>query len=315
MLKMSSIITSRMDPGDIPEEDMTMPEQSIVYQRSLVSLRLFATKFVKMVQEAQGGVLDLRKASVLLGVKKKRRIYDITSVLEGVGLIEKLPHGKVRWKGTFPVENSRELSIRLMELRSELDDLELKEHTLDQQKFWVEQSIRNTAEDLSHLTYVNHEDICNCFNGQTLLAVEPPQGTQLDIPIPKAVLNGPVRYQIHLKSINGPIDVVILNKSSASSVPLVLPVPPPEEILQRAKSLMSDEPDSNNLICQASDNAQHKAKPRWPAKEDFRLLLLSSLLKDEPESGTQFLSKELGKLLHLKKEKLTEKVFTELTTS
>ncbi|CAJ1049141.1 transcription factor E2F5-like [Xyrichtys novacula] len=304
-----------MDPGDIPEEDMTMPEQSIVYQRSLVSLRLFATKFVKMVQEAQGGVLDLRKASVLLGVKKKRRIYDITSVLEGVGLIEKLPHGKVRWKGTFPVENSRELSIRLMELRSELDDLELKEHTLDQQKFWVEQSIRNTAEDLSHLTYVNHEDICNCFNGQTLLAVEPPQGTQLDIPIPKAVLNGPVRYQIHLKSINGPIDVVILNKSSASSVPLVLPVPPPEEILQRAKSLMSDEPDSNNLICQASDNAQHKAKPRWPAKEDFRLLLLSSLLKDEPESGTQFLSKELGKLLHLKKEKLTEKVFTELTTS
>ncbi|CAJ1049140.1 transcription factor E2F5-like [Xyrichtys novacula] len=315
-----------MDPGDIPEEDMTMPEQSIVYQRSLVSLRLFATKFVKMVQEAQGGVLDLRKASVLLGVKKKRRIYDITSVLEGVGLIEKLPHGKVRWKGTFPVENSRELSIRLMELRSELDDLELKEHTLDQQKFWVEQSIRNTAEDLSQYPFSNpgkkcrivaglDNDICNCFNGQTLLAVEPPQGTQLDIPIPKAVLNGPVRYQIHLKSINGPIDVVILNKSSASSVPLVLPVPPPEEILQRAKSLMSDEPDSNNLICQASDNAQHKAKPRWPAKEDFRLLLLSSLLKDEPESGTQFLSKELGKLLHLKKEKLTEKVFTELTTS
>lgn len=36
-----------------------------------------------------------------------------------------------------------------MELKSELEDLEQKEYMLDQQKFWVEQSIRNTTEDCS----------------------------------------------------------------------------------------------------------------------------------------------------------------------
>lgn len=52
-------------------------------------------------------------------------------------------------RGTLPGENAHELTNRLMELKSELEDLEEKEHMLDQQKFWVEQSIRNTSEDCS----------------------------------------------------------------------------------------------------------------------------------------------------------------------
>lgn len=31
---------------------------------------------------------------------QKRRIYDITNVLEGIGLIEKTIKNKIRWKGT-----------------------------------------------------------------------------------------------------------------------------------------------------------------------------------------------------------------------
>ncbi|XP_034536012.1 transcription factor E2F5-like [Notolabrus celidotus] len=310
-----------MDPGSIPlspDEETVFPEQTIGTQRSLKSLRLFTTRFVKTIQEAEGAELDLREVFSLLDMRKKRRIYDITNVLEGVGLLEKTSKSRVKWKGTIPPENSQELNIKLMELRSELEDLELKEHTLDQQKFWVEQSIRNTTEDCSHLTYINHDDVCDCFSGQTLLAVEAPQGTQLDVPIPKAVLNSPAKYQIHLKSINGPIDVVILNKSSVSCVPLVLPVPPPEDVLQKAKSLMSHETESDRLPCQASGNAQHNAKPRWPAKEDFRYLLLSSLLNNEPqrsESDMQFLSKELGNLLQTNKQKNRTNIFTERLNS
>uniref|UniRef100_A0A3B4ZUC1 E2F transcription factor CC-MB domain-containing protein n=1 Tax=Stegastes partitus TaxID=144197 RepID=A0A3B4ZUC1_9TELE len=51
----------------------------------------------------------------------------------------------------------------------------------------------------------------------------------LDVPIPKAVQDSPAKYQIHLKSVKGPIDVVLLNKHSVSSVPVVLPVPPADE--------------------------------------------------------------------------------------
>lgn len=41
-----------------------------------------------MSQAAPDGVLDLNQAAKALNVQK-RRIYDITNVLEGIGLIEK----------------------------------------------------------------------------------------------------------------------------------------------------------------------------------------------------------------------------------
>lgn len=41
------------------------------------------------------------------------------------------------------------LTRKMMDLRAELRDLEQKETFLDLQKFWIEQSIRNTTEDCS----------------------------------------------------------------------------------------------------------------------------------------------------------------------
>lgn len=49
----------------------------------------------------------------------------------------------------MPGSNALESSNKVMELKSELEDLEQREKMLDQQKFWVEQSIRNTTEDCS----------------------------------------------------------------------------------------------------------------------------------------------------------------------
>jgi transcription factor E2F3 len=43
--------------------------------------------------------VDLNEAAEKLHVAK-RRIYDITNVLEGIGLIEKTIKNKVRWKGS-----------------------------------------------------------------------------------------------------------------------------------------------------------------------------------------------------------------------
>ena len=37
------------------------------------------------------------------------------------------------------------------------------------------------------LAYVTHEDLCKCFQGDTLLAVQAPSGTQLEVPIPDKV--------------------------------------------------------------------------------------------------------------------------------
>ncbi|XP_039650949.1 transcription factor E2F4-like isoform X1 [Perca fluviatilis] len=311
-----------MDPECSPnspdEVTATPDQQNPKYQRSLRSLHMLTTRFVSMLQQADGGVLDLKQAISVLAVGQKRRIYDITNVLEGVGLIAKISKSTVKWKGTLPGENAHHgLSNRLMALKYELEDLEQKECMLDQQKFWVEQSIRNTAEDCSDLTYVNHEDICNCFSGHNLLAVRAPSGTQLDVPIPKAVQNSPAKYQIHLKSINGPIDVVLLNKLSVSSVPVVLPVPPPEELLRNAKPAMytSVETESSIAPCQASANTKPGTKSRRTDTEDMRQLLRSSCMKAQRTDASEYLAKELRDLLHPNNEVMKADLITKLMSS
>ncbi|KAM8761889.1 transcription factor E2F4-like isoform 1-T3 [Acanthopagrus schlegelii] len=302
-----------------PDTDSPMPEQNLKCHRSTRSLNLLATRFVRLLQEAEGGVLDIKDAVRILAVGQKRRIYDITNVLEGIGLIMKISKSIVKWKGSMPGSNALESSNRVMELKSELEDLEQREKMLDQQKFWVEQSIRNTTEDCSNLTYVNHEDICNCFSGHTLLAVRAPSGTQLDVPIPKAVQNCPAKYQIHLKSINGPIDVVLLNKLSVSSAPVVLPVPPPEEILRRAKLAMSDVEESSFTPCQAPANTRYSPSFLRTAMENMQRMESSTVRNREPNkteaSGVRNLSKELEELLQPTKELMNADLIKQLLTS
>ena len=55
-------------------------------------------RFVTLLQEAEHGILDLKVAADALNVKQKRRIYDITNVLEGIGLIEKKNKNCIQWK-------------------------------------------------------------------------------------------------------------------------------------------------------------------------------------------------------------------------
>ncbi|KAF6323233.1 E2F transcription factor 5 [Rhinolophus ferrumequinum] len=91
----------------------------------------------------------------------------------------------------------------------------------------MEDSVNNST-----FSYVTHEDICNCFHGDTLLAIQAPSGTQLEVPIPEMGQNGQKKYQINLKSHSGPIHVLLINKESSSSKPVVFPVPPPDDLTQ-----------------------------------------------------------------------------------
>uniref|UniRef100_A0A673N456 Transcription factor E2F4-like n=1 Tax=Sinocyclocheilus rhinocerous TaxID=307959 RepID=A0A673N456_9TELE len=194
------------------------------------SLGLLTTKFVTLLQEAKDGVLDLKAAADTLAVRQKRRIYDITNVLEGIGLIEKKSKNSIQWKGVGPGCNTREIADKLIDLKLELEDLDKREHELDQQRVWVQQSIKNVTDDSLNSPYPSN--LCNCFKGDTLLAIRAPSGTQLEVPVPESHVNGQKKYQIHLKSSAGPIEVLLVNKDPSSSSPVVLPVPPPDDMLQ-----------------------------------------------------------------------------------
>ncbi|GFS07867.1 transcription factor E2F4-like [Elysia marginata] len=201
---------------------------SISCSRHEKSLGLLTTKFVTLLQEAKDGVLDLKVAAEQLAVRQKRRIYDITNVLEGIGLIEKKSKNSIQWKGSGPGSNSRDISERLSGLKDDLADLRQKEQELDKHKQWVQQSIKNVTDDITNtrLAFVTHEDICHCFDGDTLLAVQAPSGTQLEVPIPETGPGFKRLYQIHLKSQGGPINVLLVNKHTDDSEPVVVQVPP-----------------------------------------------------------------------------------------
>jgi len=61
------------------------------------SLGILTRKFVDLLKSAPDGNLDLNDAAVQLGVAK-RRIYDITNVLEGIQLIEKRSKNIIHWR-------------------------------------------------------------------------------------------------------------------------------------------------------------------------------------------------------------------------
>ncbi|KAG8570531.1 hypothetical protein GDO81_011302 [Engystomops pustulosus] len=211
-----------------------MAEPAGVSSRHEKSLGLLTSKFVSLLQEAKDGVLDLKVAADTLAVRQKRRIYDITNVLEGIGLIEKKSKNSIQWKGVGAGCNTKEILDRLKNLKSEIGELELKEKELDQQKVWLQQSINNVIDDSENqiFSFVTHDDLCNCFNGDTLLAVQAPSGTQLEVPIPEMGQNGQKKYQISLRSSSGPINVLLINKDSSASKPVAFPVPPPDDIVQ-----------------------------------------------------------------------------------
>ena len=76
------------------------------------SLGLLTKKFIQLLQEASNhGVLDLNQAATKLGVQK-RRIYDITNVLEGIGLISKKSKNNIQWKSVVaPRTNWRRVLV------------------------------------------------------------------------------------------------------------------------------------------------------------------------------------------------------------
>ncbi|XP_051552912.1 transcription factor E2F5-like [Myxocyprinus asiaticus] len=196
------------------------------------SLGLLTVKFVTLLQEAKDGVLDLKVAADSLAVKQKRRIYDITNVLEGIGLIEKKTKNTIQWKGESTGCQPQEVLEQVELLKANIAELEIQERELDMQKAYLQQSIKHLNEDPSscRYSYVTHEDICDAFSGDTLIAVMAPSGTQLEVPVPEMGLSGQKKYQVNLRSHSAPIQVMLINRETSCSKPVVVSVPPLDDI-------------------------------------------------------------------------------------
>jgi transcription factor E2F4/5 len=188
------------------------------------SLGILTTRFVTLLQEAPEGILDLKTAADQLAVRQKRRIYDITNVLEGIGLIEKKSKNSIQWLGAGPGCNSSEVTDKLLQLKNEIKQLQEQETQIDTYYRWCKQSVNNLTDDKANKlnAYVHDKELLDAFRDQTILVVQAPVGTLLEVPINDApsqthsstndeAARRNIRHRIHIKSNNGPVNVTLVH--------------------------------------------------------------------------------------------------------
>lgn len=178
------------------------------------SLGLLTTKFVNLLKESPDGALDLNIAADKLHVQK-RRIYDITNVLEGIGIIEKKSKNNIKWR--HQVDAGRSSEQELAALSSELEALKQEEQAMDDAIASYQAKLRHLAagEQCAAFAYVTHNDIKSIpeLAGDTLIAIKAPPGTELEVPDPdEGMPYGERRFQIFLKSTGGPIDCLLVSQ-------------------------------------------------------------------------------------------------------
>ncbi|XP_075606732.1 transcription factor E2F6 isoform X4 [Balearica regulorum gibbericeps] len=168
------------------------------------SLVYLTRKFMDLVKTAPDGVLDLNEVATTLGVRK-RRVYDITNVLDGIHLIQKRSKNLIQGSNLDQVVGK---APEQQNLKDELSDLSAMEEALDE-------LIKDCAHQLFELTddkenaklaYVTYQDIrsIQAFQEQIVIAIKAPEETKLEIPIPKEDC-----IEVHVKSTKGPIDVYL----------------------------------------------------------------------------------------------------------
>ncbi|KGL88599.1 Transcription factor E2F3, partial [Charadrius vociferus] len=183
------------------------------------SLGLLTKKFIQLLSQSPDGVLDLNRAAEVLKVQK-RRIYDITNVLEGIHLIKKKSKNNIQWMGCSLSEDGGMLAQR-QGLTKEVTELTQEEKKLDELIQSCTLDLKLLTEDSENqrypffaknlrgvitLAYVTYQDIrkISGLKDQTVIVVKAPPETRLEVPDPveQSAL-------IHLSSTQGPIEVYL----------------------------------------------------------------------------------------------------------
>ncbi|MBN3279617.1 E2F6 factor, partial [Polyodon spathula] len=162
------------------------------FDASLVHL---TKRFMDMLRAAPQGILDLNNVARTLGVRK-RRLYDITNVLDGIELVQKRTKNQIQWVGSS-LSSGLKCEMKKRELQNELMDLTAMEEALDE-------VIKDCAHQLFQLTdqnenaeypffvtaaYVTYQDIhrVQAFEEQIVIVIRSPKETKLEVPCPKEV--------------------------------------------------------------------------------------------------------------------------------
>ncbi|XP_034349653.1 transcription factor E2F1 [Arvicanthis niloticus] len=195
--------------GRHPGKGVKSPGEKSRYE---TSLNLTTKRFLELLSRSADGVVDLNWAAEVLKVQK-RRIYDITNVLEGIQLISKKSKNHIQWLGSHTMVG---IGKRLEGLTQDLQQLQESEQQLDHLMHICTTQLQLLSEDLDsqRLAYVTCQDLRSIADPaeQMVIVIKAPPETQLQ------AVDSSETFQISLKSKQGPIDVFLCPEESTEGI-------------------------------------------------------------------------------------------------
>lgn len=176
-----SIVTTDNDSDNTPKRNDT-------------SLGATSKRFVALMTSAADQTVELNDAARKLQAPK-RRIYDVTNVLEGIGLVTKKTKNHFQWVGgeVDPDNHVEPDEVELTRLREREAELT---QAIEQQ----ETQLKYLTEHNDRLGYVTCKDLRSIFRQHLVLCLKAPQDTKLQVPDPSE------GFQMLLKSTRGSIN-------------------------------------------------------------------------------------------------------------
>ncbi|KFP30783.1 Transcription factor E2F1, partial [Colius striatus] len=209
------------------------------------SLNLTTKRFLELLSQSPDGVVDLNWAAEVLKVQK-RRIYDITNVLEGIQLITKKSKNNIQW-----------LYVLGLGLWDSWACGTVSGCPLGWGAAWL--GIEGGTEKLravspKHLlgAYVTCQDLRSVVDPseQMVMVIKAPPETQLQVSDPAEA------FQVSVRSTQGPIDVFLCPEdSSGVCSPVKSPFKAPAEE-------------------SSPSHSQHRASPLLHPAQDMNMQLL-----------------------------------------
>ncbi|NXM23418.1 E2F1 factor, partial [Oxyruncus cristatus] len=270
------------------------------------SLNLTTKRFLELLSQSPDGVVDLNWAAEVLKVQK-RRIYDITNVLEGIQLITKKSKNHIQWLGSQATVGA---PGRHRLLEKELRELQAAERQLDELIQMCTVQLRLLTEDPANqqyplvvgqhwLAYVTCQDLRSIVDPseQMVMVIKAPPETQLQVSDPAEA------FQVSMRSTQGPIDVFLCPEdSSGVCSPVKSPFKAPTEdssprcSQSRASPLLHPTQDVNMPLLPGEQEALLPGTSALPSKvEEVSLSPLASmdiLLEQSREDLAGFLADE-----------------------
>jgi hypothetical protein len=169
--------------------------------KSKHSLLELTRAFVKLLIDANGKEVDLNEAGDSLDATK-RRLYDVTNVLAGIGVIVRCGKARVKWVGTQASGDDE----------ADLKDLQAQEENLEQLTTVIDDALASltASPEFEALAWLSDEDVLRLTGDElTLFALRGPPDLQIEVPEDE----GSGQHRLIFTSQSGAIDLIPIHQA------------------------------------------------------------------------------------------------------